>query len=197
MSRLLGELGFAVSERIRRAPCILHGGTNPSAFSWNENGRWHCFSCNRGGDRIALVRFVRRYGFRQAVSFLAELGGVRYAPERVSRIAVAETRQTRARAEAAAWRVHDELARQRQYYTNSLHRADRLCSRIGKGIPRATTVKEQELGWSLLAQIAPAQTFFLAAWNFYTNAPLDTLIQGTSVTAAERRNIISKWDPKR
>ena len=71
MPRLLAELGFAVNERTRRAPCLLHSGSNPTAFAWREDGRWHCFSCGEGGDRIALVRAARRCSFREAVEFLS------------------------------------------------------------------------------------------------------------------------------
>ena len=60
MVLLLETLGFVVNERTRRAPCLLHSGSNPTAFAWREDGRWHCFSCDMGGDRIALVREVRR-----------------------------------------------------------------------------------------------------------------------------------------
>jgi hypothetical protein len=44
MPHLLAALGFAVNERTRRCACLLHGGRNPSAFSWRYDGRWCCFS---------------------------------------------------------------------------------------------------------------------------------------------------------
>jgi hypothetical protein len=48
---LLRNLGFEVNERARRARCLLHSGSNPTAFAWREDGRWHCFVCGKGGDR--------------------------------------------------------------------------------------------------------------------------------------------------
>jgi hypothetical protein len=76
LPRLLDALGFDANVRTRRCACLLHRGSNPSAFSWREDGLWHCHSCGRGGDRIGLVRAVRSCSFREAVTFLAELAGV-------------------------------------------------------------------------------------------------------------------------
>jgi len=83
MSELLGALGFTVSTRTRRCPCILHGGSNPSAFSWRDDGRWYCHSCGAGGDRIALVRGVRQCGFHDAVRLLAELASAEQRAQRI------------------------------------------------------------------------------------------------------------------
>ena len=76
MPRLLAALGFEANERTRRGPCPLHGGRNPSAFAWREDGRWRCFACGACGDRIALVRAVRRCSFSEAIRFIAILAGV-------------------------------------------------------------------------------------------------------------------------
>jgi hypothetical protein len=84
MPDLLLALGFEANERTRRAPCILHRGSNRTAFSWREDGRWHCFSCERGGDKIALIRAVRQCSFSEAVDVLAALAGVEYRPGRQS-----------------------------------------------------------------------------------------------------------------
>ena len=83
MSRLLVELGFGVNRRARRCACIIHNGSNPSAFAWTDSGLWRCHSCERGGDKIALVREVRHCSFREAVEFLAALAGVEYRPRLV------------------------------------------------------------------------------------------------------------------
>lgn len=76
MPHLLEALGFIVNERTRRCACLIHGGSNRSAFSWTDAGWWKCHSCDAGGDRIALVRAVRQCSFREAVKFLATLAGV-------------------------------------------------------------------------------------------------------------------------
>ena len=93
MFRLLEALGFDVNERTRRAPCVLHGGSNRSAFSWTEKGLWKCHSCGQGGDRIALVRAVRKCSFRDAVELLAALAGAEFCASRASR---AEIKQLQA-----------------------------------------------------------------------------------------------------
>jgi hypothetical protein len=66
MKRLLKAVGIETHTPGRRAACILHGGSNPTDFSWREDGHWHCFSCGASGDRIALVRSLRQCGFREA-----------------------------------------------------------------------------------------------------------------------------------
>ncbi len=35
--------------------CPFHDDKNPSFTVWPESGRWKCWSCNIGGDNIALV----------------------------------------------------------------------------------------------------------------------------------------------
>ena len=76
MPELLRELGFNVNERTHRCSCVLHGGRNPSSFSWTEGGQWFCHNCGVGGDRIELVKRVRGCDFKEALQFLATLAGV-------------------------------------------------------------------------------------------------------------------------
>jgi phage/plasmid primase-like uncharacterized protein len=191
MGRLLESLGFAVDERTRRAPCLLHSGSNPTAFSWTESGLWRCHStCGRGGDRIALVRAVRRCSFREAVEYLAVLAGVEYRSRRISRREIAEKHRRRARAERAAWQISDEIGRLRRYYTDTLHRAERLQARIGDQLLRASTESEREAGWERLAQLAPTSAFFCAAWNVIADAKPEILARFALASPAERRRFI-------
>jgi CHC2 zinc finger len=187
MPRLLEALGVAVNQYTRRAPCILHGGSNPTALSWREDGRWHCFSCGRGGDRIALVRAVHQASFRKALGFLARLAGLEHNPGRMSRQDIAAARRRREQAEAAAWRVSDELLRVRGYYADALHRADHLCWRIGAGLKNARTDAAHEAGWNALARLAPAQTYFLAHWKFLGCAEAPLLARFALADARSRR----------
>jgi len=90
MAELLRKLGFAANERTRRCACILHGGSNTSAFAWTDAGLWKCHSCGAGGDKISLVRTVKNCEFPQAVEFLAVLAGVEFF---ATRIDIAEIQQ--------------------------------------------------------------------------------------------------------
>jgi len=56
------------------AKCPLHAERTPS-FHIYENNSWYCFSCNRGGDNIALVMACHNLGFRDAIKYMA--GGAR------------------------------------------------------------------------------------------------------------------------
>ena len=99
MVALLRELGFQVHERTHRCPCVLHGGRNPSAFSWTESGQWFCHTCGIGGDRIELVKRVRGYGFREAIQFLAGLAGVDISDDPVTRKEIQKQKRERQRIE--------------------------------------------------------------------------------------------------
>jgi len=92
MGHLLEFVGFEVNERMRRCACILHGGSNPTAFSWTEGGLWRCHSCGQGGDRITLVRTIKHCSFSEAICFLAELAGVEYRREVRSNTAVEQAK---------------------------------------------------------------------------------------------------------
>ncbi len=159
MVRLLESLGFEVNERTRRARCLLHSGSNPTAFSWREDGRWRCFSCGAGGDRIALVRAVRRCSFLAAVEFLAALAGVEYAPSRVSREAIEHQKLIREREEGeadallglefSAWRnARDELLQLEAVRRNAGKRLDALYRGALKRWPG-----EAEWAWEALAMV--------------------------------------------
>jgi hypothetical protein len=118
MATLLRTLGFETNERTHRAPCLLHSGSNPSAFSWRDDGRWHCFSCEHGGDKIALILAVRQCSFREAMDFLAAMAGVEYRASRISTHEIERARLASAKAESnaralaelerAAWRESQE-----------------------------------------------------------------------------------------
>jgi len=85
---LLRVLGFKVSRATAsevRAPCIIHGGDNPTAFSVHlETKKWKCFTqrCELSdagrsdNDFIALVRKVTGRNFMDAVRFLADFSGL-------------------------------------------------------------------------------------------------------------------------
>jgi CHC2-type zinc finger protein len=76
MTRLFNHLGIAVNEQTHRCPCLLHGGANPTAFSWTEDGLWHCFSCGRSGNKYDLIQSALKCDFREALKVMAVLAGV-------------------------------------------------------------------------------------------------------------------------
>ena len=190
MGRLFGALGIETNERTRRGPCLLHSGSNPTAFAWRDDGRWHCFSCGAGGDRIALVRAVRQCSFREAVEFLAALSGVEYHFRRISRREIAQIRRRREQAERAAWPITDEIGRFRRYYADALYRAERLQKRFGDELLRSSTEAAQETLWERLARLAPVCTFFFAVWNFIWDAKPDALARFALASPAGRRRFV-------
>jgi hypothetical protein len=96
----------------------------------------------------------------------------------------------RERAENAAWRIADELSRLRRYYMDALHRAGRLQARIGSQIAVAQTESESESGWEQLSRLAPAGTFFLAAYTHINELEPAELMHFALASPAERRAAI-------
>jgi phage/plasmid primase-like uncharacterized protein len=193
-ARLLSALGFEVIERTRRCACILHGGSNRTAFSWTEAGLWKCYSCGAGGDRIGLVKAVRQCSFREAVEFLAALAGVEFRSRRVSPQEIAETRQRRERAEHAAWHIADETGRLRRYYTDAMHRVERLQGRIGNEIQRSATEAAREAAWERLARLIAVRTFFFNGWNFIWDSNPEALVCFALASPTERRRLILGYE---
>lgn len=86
-SQLIVSLGFSVfydNEDEIRAPCIIHGGDNKTAFCFRkDSSRFYCFThgCEVGpdgetdNDIISLVMRVKRCSFPDAVRFLCDLTG--------------------------------------------------------------------------------------------------------------------------
>ena len=111
MARLLEELGFLVNERTHRARCIFCSAHNATTLSWCEDGRWHCFRCHAGGDRIDLVKAVKNCPFLEAVDFLAVLAGVKFCPGRVSAPQIERARLERKRSKTlrAHWWTRNVL----------------------------------------------------------------------------------------
>lgn len=55
------------------ALCPLHGEKTPSLM-FDEQGRWHCFGCGRGGDAVALLSALRGISPLEAARQLAGEG---------------------------------------------------------------------------------------------------------------------------
>ncbi len=57
--------------------CPLHGGDNPTAFSWNFNmGIFKCFTnqcCNGGNDVFALVGKLKKYDFYASIQWIIDV----------------------------------------------------------------------------------------------------------------------------
>ncbi len=85
---LLMCLGFKVTKSSNsevRAPCIIHGGDNPTGFSIRtETRKWKCFTgrCEVNGegraenDLVALVMRTQNLSFIDALQFLSDFSGL-------------------------------------------------------------------------------------------------------------------------
>ena len=73
MESLISALGGEPGKH-GRTRCFLHGGTNPTTFSYTEDGLWYCFAEGKGGDAVDLVMEARGCSRKEALEFLADLG---------------------------------------------------------------------------------------------------------------------------
>lgn len=177
MARLLRELGFEANERTQRCACMLHGGSNRTAFSWTEAGLWKCHSCGAGGNSISLVRAARRCSFREAVGFLAVLAGVEYRPGTLSREVIEVQKRLRERetAEAdallayefAAWRWAQDAVLQLEAIRRN---AGRRLDDIHRGEPERWC-GESEFAWLALAEVYRQIPRAVAAYSAISFAP--------------------------
>jgi CHC2 zinc finger len=156
MAELLAALGVRVNTRTHRAPCPVHRGENPTSFSWREDGRWHCFNCNAGGDQIALVRAVRACSFREALAFLAELGGVPVEDARPARTEIENRRKTQKLASTLEVTERALLVG----YREEIHLLEKIRAFAGARISAVEAGEQErfpnevEAGWCALVYVA-------------------------------------------
>lgn len=77
MAVVLDHYGVQYTKQggVLRAPCVLHGGDNKSAFvAFLERKTWYCHTkCGEGNDVFKLVQKLEGVEFREAVEFLAKM----------------------------------------------------------------------------------------------------------------------------
>jgi hypothetical protein len=165
------------------ALCIFHKERTPS-LSFTLGRGFVCFGCGESGDALRFVMLAEGLNFPAAVRKLAARFDIPLDSVHSSR----DDAERRVRAEAVAWSAYDEILRLRHYYTSCLHRCDRLCASIGKRLLRERNPRL----WDSLARLAPAHSFFLAAFQFYATAKPPALARFASASPAEQRNFFSE-----
>jgi len=179
MRDLLRELNFIVNERSHRCACVIHGGKNPAAFSWTEDGRCCCHSCGFGGDKIALVQAVRGIGFREALQFLAVLAGVELSTERLPREKFEKQKRERERVEGASTKLAVIEANLRKRYAEEIFDLEEIRRDAGKRLKglgegeRPRWGDEESFLWDALAFSAKWLPHALAAYSIvsFANTP--------------------------
>src|SRR5262249_7336374 len=156
---------IAVDERSRRSPCRLHNGTNPTAFSWTEDGLWHCFSCGRSGDKFGLVQAALNCDFREALRVMAVVAGVelkRVSPAQRRRIRAQQSKERRLDIAAERYAI---LGRRLFLECASRVRLlDRLENLASYCLQDAKSVDSVEFWWDALSGIYCEGWQALAAW---------------------------------
>ena len=69
LASALGIRGSSARQADWRGFCPIHQSkTNDNCFAYNDDGRFHCFSCNaKGRGAIDLAKLVKNIGFQAAV----------------------------------------------------------------------------------------------------------------------------------
>lgn len=123
------------------ASCFLHEDKTPSLAIY-EDGGWHCFSCNNGGDAVRLYELLYSLPPREAAQHLASLfglsGGLQTAPKRV----ISQAATDRA-IEALKWRRVNRLL-------DIKHAANKRIQEIEEG---KTTLTDADMD-KVFAQVA-------------------------------------------
>jgi hypothetical protein len=139
MPELLRALGFSPGKG-KRTRCILHGGKNPTAFSFDsDKGVWHCFVCGEGGGKMRLVQRVLGLDPRTALAWLGDLAGVHLEDRPLSP------------AEHAAWverrrQLHRTLPRARLWRRAAVLLAGELLDALCDGLNDHTAAMRPEIG---------------------------------------------------
>lgn len=81
--RLIGEhVTLRAKGREYVGLCPFHDDHKPSMCVVPAKQIYKCFSCGAGGDAITFVREYHKMGFREALEFLADRGGIKLTPWR-------------------------------------------------------------------------------------------------------------------
>ena len=172
MDTLISELGFSLNMRTRRTRCLVHGGDNPTAFGWTVDGLWHCFACGRGGDRIKLVMEVRRCSFKNALSYLAILAGVKlcrfdsFPFRRKLELRCREKERLRRAAEylhAAQLSVLLHCRNELQSLERLRQRAGQRLAELNRGAPEKF-LGETDIAWEALRFVSESEIQVCAAY---------------------------------
>ena len=134
MERLIVALGGQPGKG-GRTRCFLHGGDNPTSFSYRPDGRWYCFAEGRGGDAVDLVMAARGCTAGEAMEFLASLGVQEALERKAPRDSKRARRIRRIQRDLAA------IARHARLLLEGVTRA----ARLGGSDPRALDAYEEVL----------------------------------------------------
>jgi hypothetical protein len=168
MSRLLAHLGFLVNERTHRSACALHRGTNPTAFSWTEDGFWHCFRCEQSGDKYDLVQAALNCDFREALKVMAVLAGLD-----LEMVSPAQRRRIRAQ---QRWERQLDIATERYVHLERrlicdhahrlrlLDKIEALAAFCLQDSLRSGLDSQPDFWWDALARVYAERWNALAAW---------------------------------
>lgn len=81
--RLIGEhVALRAKGREYVGLCPFHDDHSPSMCVVPAKQIYKCFSCGAGGDAITFVREYHKMGFREALEYLADRGGIKLTPWR-------------------------------------------------------------------------------------------------------------------
>ncbi len=75
ISGILADFGY--HPKRNRMPCPIHGGKNPTSFSYTDDS-FYCFSCGAKGGLIDLTETLLGKNRQDALRYLAEKAGIQW-----------------------------------------------------------------------------------------------------------------------
>ena len=148
--RILRRTGDVVG-RNGRTRCPLHGGKNPTAFSFDEStGVFNCFSCGQKGDKVSFVQKRLRVDFREALHWLngSNSGPLPIRPRNLEAVRLATVLQ-KARTEET-----ERLVREYRDLANTRHIAE---LELSQG--------DSVVAWDVLKLVTERRRWLIAALN--------------------------------
>jgi len=133
LQQMFRHLGWRIRQR-NRADCGLCRGSSTGTVAYRER-IFHCHRCHAGGDVYALVMQVQHCDFRAALTYVANMAGIRFHDLRSSpdaRREIAERQRQRDRIDTAAETLAQMERRQRLECHNRIHAAERKLAALSK-----------------------------------------------------------------
>ena len=92
--------------------CPFHGGEKtPSLRIYEDQNRWHCYGCGRGGTVLDWVMQSEQIGFRESIQFLADRFGLSGTVSPVTREQIQREQKARRDKERQKKQTDDRLKR--------------------------------------------------------------------------------------
>lgn len=106
------QAGIALHQKGRRlwACCPLHGENTPSLM-FDQDGKWHCFGCHRGGDAVDFYAALYNIPLLEAARAIAQGAGIPDAGAFTTKPPISPGKRLKQKADAWYWDQWDRCCK--------------------------------------------------------------------------------------